>query len=175
MPEKEKKVPVKKGREGETRIASWRANDYMREMDRMFEDFTRRFDSVLPPLGGTWLTPRRRWFELPEVRHAYADLIDAGNEYRILAEVPGIPKEKLDITVTDREIRIEGEAKTDIQEEKEGFVRRERGYSKVSRNLTLPEEVMADKAEANLNNGVLEVRVPKKTPTEVTKHKIVVK
>lgn len=166
---------MKKEGEDKVEIAPWRPEQYMGEMDKMFEDFARRFESLFSPFTSSWPVPRRRWLELPEIRRAYADLIDAGKEYRVLAEVPGIPKENLDVTVTPREIKIEGVVKTDIQEEKEGFLRRERGYSKVMRVLAFLEDVIPDKAEATLNNGVLDVRIPKKTPTEVSKHKVAVK
>jgi HSP20 family molecular chaperone IbpA len=179
----ERRVRVRVGdaspRKEETRITPWRAEDYLGQMDRMFEDFESRFERTLdrfPGLGFPgFFGPGRRWLELPETRHPSADLVDSGREYRVVAEVPGIPKEKLDVTVTDREIKIEGEAKTDLHEEKEGFVRRERGYSRISRRLTFPEPVVAERAEASLNNGVLEVKVPKKAPTTFTRRKIEVK
>ncbi len=176
MAEKQK-VPVRKGRKEPTAIAPWRPEDYQSSMDRMFGDFESRFQRLLAPFpAGGWLGPgRRRWLETQDVRLPYADLIDSGKEYRVVAEVPGIPREKLDITVTDREIKIEGEAKTDLREEKEGFVRQERGYSRVSRRLAFPEPVVADKAEASLNNGVLEVKVPKKTPTTFARRKVAVR
>lgn len=164
-----KKVPVKKGSEESTAITPWRPDDYLSNMDRMF-------GGIESPFERGWFGPgRRRWFGMPDVRLPYADLIDSGKEYRVLAEVPGIPREKLDITVTDREIKIEGEAKTDLHEEKEGFIRRERAYSRISRRLAFPEPVVAEKAEASLNNGVLEVKVPKKAPTTFTRHKVAVK
>lgn len=160
----------------ETAITQWRPEDYLSQMDRMFEDFESRFERTLEqfPSPG-FLLPRRRWLELPETRRPSADLVDSGKEYRVLAEVPGIPKEKLDITVTDREIKIEGEVKTDVREEKEGFIRQERGYSRISKTVGFPEPVVAEKAEASLNNGVLEVKVPKKTPTTFTRRKVAVK
>jgi len=175
LAEKEK-VPVRKGKKG-TAIRPWRPEGYDDSMDRMFRDFESRFDRLLAPFpAGGWFGPgRRRWLEMPDVRLPYADLIDSGKEYRVIAEVPGIPKDKLDITVTDREIKIEGEAQTDLHEEEEGFVRQERGYSRISRRLAFPEPVVAEKAEASLNNGVLEVKVPKKAPTTFTRRKIAVK
>jgi len=176
LAEKEK-VPVRKGHKGGTAITPLRPEDYVNSMDRMFGDFESRFERLLAPFpAGGWFAPgRRRWLEMPDVRLPYADLIDSGKEYRVLAEVPGIPREKLDITVTDRDIKIEGEAKTDLHEEKEGFVRQERGYSRISRRLAFPEPVVAEKAEASLNNGVLEVKVPKKAPTTFTRRKVAVK
>jgi HSP20 family protein len=169
-------VPVRKGQKRERAITPWRPEDYQDSMDRMLRDFESRFDRLLAPFpAGGWFGPRRRLLEMPGIRMPYADLIDSGKGYRVMAEVPGIPKDKLDITITDREIKIEGEAKTDLHEEKEGFVRQERGYSKVSRRLTFPEPVVAEKAEASLDNGVLEVRVPKKAPTTFASRKIAVK
>lgn len=158
-------------RKEETAITQWRPEDYLGQMDRMFEDFESRFERALERFPG----PSRRWLELPEIRRPYADLVDSGKEYRVVAEVPGIPKDKLDITVTDREARIEGEARTDLHEEKEGFVRQERGYSRISRRVAFPEPVVAEKAEASLNNGVLEIKVPKKAPTTFTRRKVAVK
>jgi hypothetical protein len=55
------------------------------------------------------------------------------------------------------------------------FVRRERTYSRIHRSLAFPEEVIPDRAEATLKDGLLEVRIPKKTPTEVKKHKVEIK
>jgi HSP20 family molecular chaperone IbpA len=166
-------------RREETNITPWRAEDYLGQMDRMFEAFEARFEGALNRFSGQgfpgFLGQGRRWLELPEIRHPSADLVDSGKEYRVIAEVPGIPKEKLDITVTDREIKIEGEAKTDLHEEKEGFVRRERGYSRISRRMAFPEPVVAERAEASLNDGVLEVKVPKKAPATFTRRKVEVK
>lgn len=163
------------GEERETEVVPWRQEPYG-QFDMAFDDLMRRFESTFAPFPRTWFAPRRRMLhELSQVRYPYADLIDSGNEYRVLAEVPGIPKEKLDVTVSGNEIKIEGEAETDVKEEKEGFVRRERGYSRVSRSLSFPEQVVPDQAKASLTNGVLEVRVPKRTPTKVTRHKVAVK
>jgi len=178
--EKEKRVAVtstkRKEKKAETEITPWRPEPYIGEMESELDELGRRFESTFSPFPRTWFAPRRRMLhELSQVRYPYADLIDSGKEYRVLAEVPGIPREKLDIRVTNREIRIEGEAKTDIKEEEEGFVRRERGYSKVSRVLAFPEQVVADKAEATLTNGLLEVRVPKKKSTKPASHKVTVK
>ena len=168
---KEKRSVREKKKTGE--IAPWHTTDYLQEMDRMFRDFSRGFGSMLAPIG-PWM---RSWspFQLPDVREPSTDLVDSGKEYRVHAEIPGISKENLNITVAARGIEIEGEAKTDIEEEKEGFVRRERSYSKVHRSLPFPEEVIPEKAEATLKDGLLEVRVPKKTPTEVKKHKVEIK
>ncbi len=152
---------------------------YSREMDRLLSDFERRFTDPFfsRSFGPNWLAPRwwRGFGEFPDTRRAFADLIDVGNEYRVRVEVPGISKEKINISVTPKEIKIEGEAETNIDENKEGFVHRERTYSKVKRDLAFPEEVIPEKADASVENGILEVKVPKKNPTEMKTYKVQVK
>ncbi|MDG6995520.1 MAG: Hsp20/alpha crystallin family protein [Nitrososphaerota archaeon] len=157
-------------------IVPWTPEDYAREIDRAFADFERRFDrSWFAPLVGSWRFPHWRAAELPDTRRVSTDLIDTGTDYRVCAEVPGIPKEKLNVVVTPKDISIEGVAQTSIDESKEGFVHRERAYSKIKSHLFFPEEVIADKAEATVKEGILEVRIPKKTPTESKTHKVEIK
>ena len=171
----EKKKTLVKEKKKMVEIAPWRPKDYLQDMDRLFRDSFGGFGSILAPIAASWARPWSPWFELAEVREPTTDLVDAGQEYRVRAEIPGIPKDNLNITVAASGIEIEGEAKKDIEEEKEGFVRRERSYSRIHRNLPFPEEVIPDKAEATLKDGLLEVRIPKKTPTEVKKHKVEIK
>ncbi len=176
MSEKKAKVSVKRKKtKGE--IMPRHPPEYGQEMDRWFRDLRRGFDDMFASLGAGWelMRPRVPWLEMPDVRHARYDLIDSGNEFCVRAEVPGIAKENLKVNVTGRGVEIEGEAKTDIQEGNEGFVRRERGYSKIQRSLSFPEEVIPEKTEATLKDGVLEIKVPKKTPTQVKKHRVEIK
>jgi HSP20 family protein len=155
------------------------ADFYPRELDRILSDFERRFATPFytRPFGGGWMGPRwwRSFAEFPDTRHAFADLIDSGSEYRVRVEVPGIPKDKINISVTPKEIKIDGEAETNIDETKEGFVHRERSYSSIKKELPFPEEVIPDMADASVKDGILEVKVPKKNPTEMKTHKVQVK
>jgi HSP20 family protein len=115
-------------------------------------------------------------FEIEPVREAYSDLIDAGSKYLVHAEVPGIPKNKIDITVTKDNIEISAETEVAKEEKEKNFVVRKRGYSTIYKRLSFPEEVIPDKVEAALKDGLLEVSVPKKTPTpEPQKHKVELK
>jgi HSP20 family protein len=174
LPERKERLPLRKTSRREE-IIPWRPSEFLQEMDRMFDEFRRNLEYMLGPIAPGWLRPLIPRFALPQMREICTDIIDAGAEYRICAELPGIPKENVSITVTPTNIEISAEAKTSIEEEKEGFVRQERGYSKLYRNLTFPEEVIPEKAEATLKDGLLEVRVAKKMPTEVKKHKVEVK
>jgi HSP20 family protein len=155
-----------------------RSRDYIGELDRMLDDFRTRFENSFLPFIDPWMNAGRSTLGMPHVRHAYTDLVDASSEYRVLVEVPGIPKEDLDITVTNREVRIEGESQSDASvnaRAQAGYVRRERSYSKIQTSMAFPEEVLPDTAEATLVNGILDVRVAKKLPTEPKRRKVEVK
>jgi HSP20 family protein len=91
----------------------------------------------------------------------------------VCAEILGIPRDKIDVTVTKDAIEISAE--TGAEKEK-NFIVRQRSYSSIYKNLAFPEEVIPEKAECTLKDGLLEVSIPKKTPTpEVKKHKVAVK
>jgi len=171
----ESKKSTKTGKSGE--LAVREREGFPSYIDRMFEDYARNFNRNWPSVfQGPLLGPRWwRSFEFPETRRPFADLIDAGKEYRLHVEVPGIPKEKLDISVTSRGAKIEGEAETNVDQEKEGYVQKERTWSKVRREVSFPEEVIPDQADAVVKDGVLELKVPKKNPTEVKSHKVQVR
>ncbi len=114
--------------------------------------------------------------ETPLTRETYVDIIDRGDEYQILAEVPGVPREQLSVTATKNSIEILGELRANPREQ--GYVVRERGYTKLSKKLPLPEEILPQKTTATLEDGLLDVRAPKKTPTpkneKVERYKIVI-
>ena len=141
---------------------------------RRFAGHTGRSEDAQVQSEGTRLATRRRMSDQPESWRSYADLFDSGGEYRVLVEVPGIAGEQLEIIVTGTSVRIERQASA-VMEGKDGLVRSQTACSRILRSVTLPEEVMADKAEASLNNGVLEVRLPKKTPTKISKHRVLLR
>ena len=141
--------------------------------DDMLEDFRDRF------MENMW-APYTLWPMEAEdeflVREAYSDLVDCGDKFIVRAEVPGIPKDKIGITVSKSGIEISGEAETEKEQKEKNYVLRERGYSSINKTLAFPEEVVPDKCEASVKDGVLEVSIPKKTPTpEEKKHKVAVK
>lgn len=148
-------------------------SDVMSTFDDLLEDFRGRFrESVWTP----WeLAIKPYNIELP-IRAAYSDLIDEGTKFLVRVEVPGIPRNKIDVTVTGDGIEISGETGVEKEEKDKNFIIRERSYSSIYKNLAFPDEVISDKAECILKNGILEVSVPKKTPTpEKKKHKVEVK
>ncbi len=106
------------------------------------------------------------WSEGGELfRPARLDVTDVGSAFRVVAEIPGIPKERLDIRVRGSEVEIRGEQVEEKAEPGAGFVYRERRSAGFYRGLELPEPVVASDAKAKLENGVLELELPKQHPT----------
>jgi HSP20 family protein len=138
------------------------------DMDRIFDDFRSDWESA-------FLLPRA--FASEAIRTPLIDLADNGKEFVVKAEIPGINKENLNIDVTEEGIEISGETKFEEKEEDKdkGYLRRERRYAKFYRSLPLPEKVVADKAEAELKDGILTVKLPKAAPPERRTKKIQVK
>jgi HSP20 family protein len=140
----------------------WNPWDIMESMDRLFwEDpwtpFWRR-----PRWGGS--IPRELWMDT-DTKISAIDMVDTGNEYKIIAEMPGVNKNDIDVNITPNDISICGEMKTEIKDKDEGWVRRERSYSTICRTMVFPEEVNPNKADAKLKDGILEISVTKKIPT----------
>jgi len=98
-------------------------------------------------------------------RAARTDVTDTGTAYRVVVEVPGIPKDKIDIRVRGTSVEIRGESSQEKEESGTEFVHRERAYAGYFRSLELPEPVVATEAKAKVENGLLELELPKQHPT----------
>jgi len=133
------------------------------EMDRLFENYFTR----------GWLHPfrwaRPSWGELPmpfEGKMPRVDVIDRDDEIIVKAEVPGVDKKDLDISVTDNTVSIKGSTSHEEKEEKDDYYHCEISRGSFSRVLPLPAEVEADKASSKFKDGVLELTLPKAKKTK---------
>ena len=133
---------------------------WLDDIDRWFDNVRRSFDERF------WGGPLARWIDSDlRVREPLVDLIDKGSEFVVRAELPGVAKEDVDLTVTNDGIEIHAETNRSREEKEKNYEYRERTYQALHRVLGFPEDVKADLASATLNDGVLEVRLPKKEPT----------
>ena len=89
------------------------------------------------------------------------DVVENDESFLIQASVPGIDPEQLDITLENNVLTIKGELDEEKRQEGEVYHLRERRYGRFSRSVTLPAEVDADAIEAQMENGVLTLTVPK--------------
>jgi len=120
--------------------------------DRLFEGgFLRPFDWRWPDLAGL----RRFEERLPRV-----DVIDRDDEVVVRAEIPGVHKDELDVSLSDSHLTIKGETHEE-KEEKGEFYHSEIRHGSFTRTVRLPETVQDDKAKARFEDGLLEITIPK--------------
>ena len=148
----------------------------MRPFTHSMEEF---FENALP----------RRWMEgffepyawrrpfLTEFEEKYdvfpkIDIVDKDEAIVVRADVPGIKKEDLEITISGDRLVIEAKREYEEEETKEDFVRHEMAYGRLYRSVLLPVEVLGDKVTAELKDGVLEIFLPKVEATTPFKVKV---
>jgi HSP20 family protein len=116
-------------------------------MDRLFEEsFIRPRTGWLAPLGAEALA---------------VDVYETDQDVVVKSSVPGIKPEDIDITITGDTLTIKGETKAEEKVEKSNYIRQERRYGAFSRSLTLPTTIVAEKAKAEFEDGVLTLTLPK--------------
>jgi HSP20 family protein len=133
----------------------------MRDMEKWFEDMAGRPFPLLRPLF--------RYSEMEEMTMAPSvDIFEDKGDVVVKAELPGIKKEDIDITLTEDTITISGEKKKEEEVKKKDYYRCESSYGSFTRTFTLPSEVQTEKVKSKMKDGVLEIRIPK---TEEAKKK----
>lgn len=169
MPEKSEKIEVQES-------SSWLPLDIMQSLDEEFDEFRRNIERWLRKrrsrIRSTMLTwPEYYWpkLEWAGIRQPLMDIKDTGKELVIEAEMPGIPKENIEIQLTEKSIEICGGVKSE-ETEGNGYHRRERSYSTCYRRVPLPADVIPTKADATLEHGILHIKLLKKKPA--TKEKV---
>jgi len=119
---------------------------------------------------GFFMRPVRfpaRFDEVQSDMQIKLDVKENDKSYNVHAEIPGVKKEDIHVTIEGNQVAISAEVKNE-KEVKEGekVLRSERYYGKVSRAFSLDHDVDESTAEAKYNNGVLELNLPKRTSTQ---------
>ena len=143
--------------------------------DNIFENFRRDMEDVLSVPKWPFLGAGNRLVSDFETRLPLCDMEDLGDKYEITLETPGIPKEKITIKAGIDYIDISGEQEKKTEEKRKNYLFNERSYSSLRRHISTPEEIVPSKVDAKMENGVLRVEVPKKTPTTNQETKVHVK
>ncbi|MDH3989138.1 MAG: Hsp20/alpha crystallin family protein [Gammaproteobacteria bacterium] len=89
------------------------------------------------------------------------DILDKKDALVVRAEMPGVKKEDLEVTIAGDRMTLKAERNFEEKEEKDEFFRSEMAYGRLFRVVHLPVEVMGDEAKAELKDGVVEVYLPK--------------
>ncbi len=98
------------------------------------------------------------------VREPLVDLLDEGDKFRLVVELPGMSKEDIDVRVTEDSVTIRAEKKGSREEKGKNYFIRERTYATYYRTIPLPEPVIPEETKARYNNGVLEIVLKKVRP-----------
>jgi len=116
-------------------------------MDHLFND---AFTRPLSLNGGNWSIPA-------------VDMYQTDNEVVIKAALPGIKAEEVQINITGEMLTIKGEVKQreDVENKEKSYHLREQRWGVFERSISLPTEVVADKAKADFENGILTITLPK--------------
>ena len=119
-----------------------------------FSDFDDLFEG--------FLSPRRISRSAEGALVPAIDVSENDNEYVIKAEIPGVKKEDLHVSVQDGVLTINAESKYEEEEKKEGrVIRQERRYGKYVRSMRLGKDVDSSNVKAEYKDGVLELKLPK--------------
>ena len=114
-------------------------------MDRLFDD---AFTRPLSLSNNAW--------SVPEV-----DLYQTDNEVVVKAALPGIKADEVQINVTGEVLTLKGEMKHEEEVKEKAYHIREQRFGSFERSIILPTDVVADKAKADFENGILTITLPK--------------
>lgn len=137
-------------------------SDSFGEMRRLLDSFRANMEETLERVFPSQAS-------LPALKQTRVDILDLGNALQVVADMPGVRKEDIELNLKPERVEISAESSTETERKEEDYTYRERGYASYRRVIDLPADVLPDKAEASFKNGVLEVNLPKKEPTEVEK------
>lgn len=157
----ESDINVTEAKEGRRSLAS--LGDIEREVDRAFDRFFR----------GGWRWPSISEFpSLPTLKEAFEgklpkiNLIDRDKELVVEAELPGMKKSDIDVTVAENSITIKASRREEEKKEDGEYHRHEISREYTARTVGLPSAVDAAAAKATFEDGVLRVTLPKKESAE---------
>ncbi|WP_018717159.1 Hsp20/alpha crystallin family protein [Arhodomonas aquaeolei] len=131
----------------------------------VFDDVDRFLDTVFER---GWMRPFRwehpLWERIAgggEGRIPRVDLLERDSDVLLRAELPGVQRRDLDVSVTDATVTIRGATASEKRTEEGAFFRSEIARGAFSRTVSLPAKVDADKADARFADGILEITLPK--------------
>jgi len=124
-------------------------SELRREMDKLFDDFW--------PVS----TTTRSLQEMDTQWSPACDVEEADSHYLISLEMPGVHKDQVKVEFHDNQIVISGERHNEIKKKEDGQWYSERRFGKFQRSFTVPAGIDSEKVEANYQDGVLRIYIPK--------------
>lgn len=133
-------------------------SDYLREpfnrlrgeVDRMFDEFPPRFPAS--NLGVRYLAS----LPMPAL-----EMKETDKEYHLSVELPGVAQEDVEISVEGDMLILKGEKKAEREEQERDYTISERSYGSFERRVSLPKDSVVDQIQANSDNGVIQIVIPR--------------
>jgi len=97
------------------------------------------------------------------------NIIENDNNFVIEFAAPGVKKEEFNINLENHVLSVSREVTEEKEEKKENYTRREFVYGNFCRSFTLPKNVKFDDIQADYNEGILQIKLPKKEETKLSK------
>ena len=145
------------------------------EVDRLFDDFFTGFAAQPFRRKALDADPWRRFQGMFEGTFPIADVVEADQDYRITAELPGMGEKDIEIALAGDVLTLKGEKKEEHEEKAANRFVAERRYGAFQRSFTLPEDADAERITAAFKNGVLTVSLPKRPDAKPRQRRIEVK
>ncbi|MDD5772818.1 MAG: Hsp20/alpha crystallin family protein [bacterium] len=133
------------------------------------------FDSDMRKLFGDYFMTKRGKNQGLAAWSPLVDIEESKDEYTIKADVPGMKKEDIKISLQDHKLILHGERKEEKEEKKKDYVMKEMEYGSFFRSFDLPYSVNPKDIKASYVNGILTVHVPKTEEVKEKEVKIEVK
>jgi HSP20 family protein len=129
----------------------------------LFDQFNREINRIVNGTAAVGNTSQERnWMPAVDIR-------EEDDRFVLAADLPGVERKDVDVTLEDGVLSIRGERNVLTEEKREGFHRRERVHGAFLRQFTLPDTVNAGQISATVKDGVLEVIIPKQDKPEPRK------
>lgn len=148
--------------------------NYFDDFFENFRQYTQNFENMMEQSWSSSLFPSIRSmspFEIfnrwTETKLPLCDVIDRGDKYEINLEIPGIDKDKVDIKATKNSIGITAIQSEKTKEKGKNYLYSERSYKSFNRQIPFVQEILPSQITAHVENGVLEIDIPKKNPTKI--------
>lgn len=131
-------------------LRTWRPSTDIEELERRFDEMMGR------PFASLWRRSavERGW--MPPI-----EMYEKDDHFMVRAELPGMKKEDIDISVVGDTLTIKGERKAEEEVKEDDYYVCERSYGSFQRSLTFPTAVDTKSIEAKFSDGILEVSLPK--------------
>jgi len=129
-------------------VYTWEPFDEIRRMQEYMDQMFRTFPALESRVSGDVLSP-------------LTDVMEEDDKVTVTTDMPGIDKGDIELSLKDNALVISAGRGKEEESEKEGYIRKERTFTRYHREILLPEGVSEEGASAKLHNGVLTVTLPK--------------